>query len=109
MTAASKPTVLTQYPRAQKWNPVKFLGRPKYSRWSRIADLPFRNPIVFATLYFGGILRHRWTWSDSACPYTNSTPEWLHSSRRIFPTPFLKLPNIALFRYFGLNTTWYLQ
>ena len=46
-------------PRAQKWNPVKFLVLPKYSRWIRIADLPFRNPTVLATLYFGGILRHR--------------------------------------------------
>ena len=30
-------------------------------------------------------------------------------ARRILPTPFLKLPNIAFFRYLGLNTMWYLQ
>ena len=30
--SSSNPTVLTQYPLAQKWSPVKFRTRPRYSR-----------------------------------------------------------------------------
>jgi hypothetical protein len=30
--------------------------------------LPFRKPIAKATLYLGGMLKHRWTWSGIACP-----------------------------------------
>jgi uncharacterized protein YjbI with pentapeptide repeats len=36
------------------------------SRWMRTALFPFRNPIACATLYFGGMLRHRCTWSGIA-------------------------------------------
>ena len=57
ITASSSPTVLTQYPRDQKFNPTKFLFRP-YLWWAMIADFPFSLPIVLATLYFGGIPRH---------------------------------------------------
>ncbi len=38
------------------------------------ALLPFRKPIVYATLDLGGMLRHRGTWSGIACPSTNSIP-----------------------------------
>ena len=49
---SSNPTVLTQYPFAQKWYPVNLRFLPKYSRWIRIADFPLILPTAFATLYF---------------------------------------------------------
>jgi len=61
ITCSSSPIVLTQYPRAQKCHPVQCRSRPKNSRWLRMADLPFRKPTVLATLYCGGMLRHRGT------------------------------------------------
>jgi len=78
-------------------------------RWILIADFPFRNPTVFATLYFGGILKHRWTWSGCACPSSSSTSCCSHRSRRIFPIPRRNDPKITRFRYFGTKTMWYLQ
>ena len=44
---------------AQKWNPVKFRSRPRNCRWIWIADFPFTNPTVFATLSLGGMLSSR--------------------------------------------------
>jgi hypothetical protein len=57
---SSRPTVLTQYPVAQKCIPA--IRRSfSNSRWILTALFPFRNPIVYATLYFGGMLKHRCT------------------------------------------------
>ena len=61
MTCSSSPIVLPQYPRAQKCHPVQVRARPKNSRWLWIADWPFRTPTVLATLYCGGMLRHKGT------------------------------------------------
>ena len=55
-----KATVLTQYPRAQKWYPVRFLPFPRYRRCIRMADLPFNRPTAWATPYFGRMLKHMW-------------------------------------------------
>src|SRR5271165_4586063 len=38
------------------------------SRWIRVALLPFRYPIVMATLYLGGTLSSMWMWSGIALP-----------------------------------------
>src|SRR5262245_23162537 len=62
----SSPTVLTQYPRAQKLrrNNCPFVCNS--SRWIRVALLPFRYPIVIAMLYRGGTLSNMWMWSGIA-------------------------------------------
>ena len=59
--SSSRPTVLTQYPVAQKCNPVGVILL-LFSNGLCIftALLPLMNPIVCAaTLNFGGMLRHR--------------------------------------------------
>jgi hypothetical protein len=38
----------------------------RHSLWILMADFAFRKPIVCATLYSGGILKHRWMWSGVA-------------------------------------------
>jgi hypothetical protein len=108
MVASSKPTVLTQYPLAQKCSPDT---RFSFStlRWIKTALLPFRNPITKAMLYFGGTLIHIWIWSGIKCPSKRSTPRWRHKSLSISPTRFLNLPYNFFLRNFGTNTIWYLQ
>jgi hypothetical protein len=107
-TFSSKPTVLTQYPRAQKCRPV-MRRLFKIYRWIRTALLPFKNPIANAMLNLGGTLRHMWIWSESKCPSSNSTPFCRHNSRMISPTCFLNPPYRIFFRYLGTITTWYLH
>jgi hypothetical protein len=108
MVSSSKPTVLTQYPRLQKC--LRFLCAflTKY-RWILTALLPFRNPITNATLNFGGILKHMWTWSAFKFPSNSSIPRCRQRSFIISPTYRLNLPYRFLFRYLGIMTTWYLQ
>ena len=104
---SSKPTVLTQYPRDQKFSPVTLLFPVR--RWMITALLPFKNPMTNATLNLGGILKHMWTWSGINCPSNISTPRCRDNSRNISPTSFFTLPYSFLFRYLGTITTWYLQ
>ena len=85
---------------------MKFRSFPKNSRWIQIADLPFKKPIVFATLYFGRMLKHGCRWSESARPAANSTPSCSHNFLNIPPIDFRSDPKIARLRYFGVNTTW---
>jgi hypothetical protein len=108
IVSSSRPTVLTQYPVAQKLKPVIRLT-PSSSLWIRIALFPLIYPTVFETLYFGGILKHKWIWSGIACPSSNSIPFWRHRSRMIGPIFFLNCPYIVSCRYFDTNTMWYLQ
>jgi hypothetical protein len=65
--AGSSPTVLTQYPTAQKCSPTTRRSRSG-SRWMRTALVPWRKHILLATLYLGGMFRHRWTWSGRRVP-----------------------------------------
>src|SRR5512136_966242 len=106
---SSSPTVLTQYPFAQK-------GRPQYRRFSSrcrsntlIALLPLMKPILSAIEYFGGTLSTRWIWSFCTLPARISTYFHSHSCRMISlmdrPTSPLRIRN----RYFGHHTTWYLH
>jgi len=108
MVSSSKPTVLTQYPRAQKCRPVT-RALPKICLWIRTALLPFMNPIANATLYFGGMLKHIWIWSGIKCPSNISIPRWRHKSRITSPTRLRNCPYNFLFRYFGIMTIWYLH
>src|SRR5215831_18578702 len=75
----------------------------------RMAAFPFNRPTAFATLYLGGMLRHKCTWSGIACPSTNSIPICSQSSRRILPISLRSVPKIAFCRYFGTMTMWYRQ
>src|SRR5215216_2762140 len=75
----------------------------------RIAAFPFNRPTAFATLYLGGMLRHKCTWSGIACPSTNSIPICSQSSRRILPMSLRSVPKIAFCRYFGTMMIWYRQ
>ena len=100
------PTVLTLYHRTQKCFPIP--NAPN-SRCNRIALLPFKNPIAFATLYLGGILMHAWIWSGIAWPSMILRSPCLHSSRIISPALRRTLPNNTFFRYFGTQTIWYLH
>ncbi len=50
MVPSSKPTVLTQYPRDQKWSPFT-LFTFNTSRWIRTALFPFKKPIANAASY----------------------------------------------------------
>ena len=109
LTAASSyPTVLTQYPRAQKCIPVTrwYL---KTTRWILTALLPFKNPITNAMLNFGGTLKHMWIWSGIKRPSNNSTPFCRHNCLSISPTRLLDLPYSLFLRYLGTKTTWYLH
>jgi len=108
IASSSSPTVLTQYPRAQKCIPVTRRW-PKILRWIKTALLPFKNPITKAMLNFGGTLKHIWMWSGIRCPSNNSTPLCRHKSRKILPTRHRNLPYNLFLRYFGTITTWYLQ
>jgi len=108
MVSSSKPTVLTQYPLAQKCRPVTRFWRNIF-RWISTALLPFKNPISNAMLYLGGTLRHMWMWSGIKCPSINSTPRCRHKSRNISPTRTRNLPYSFFCRNLGTNTTWYLQ
>ena len=106
--SSSKPTVLTQYPVAQKLRPV-ILFVPNRSRCILIALLPLINPMVLETLNFGGMLKHKWIWSAIACPSSNSNPFCRHRSQIISPIFVRNFPYITRFRYFRIKTTWYLQ
>lgn len=108
MVSSSNPTVLTQYPLAQKCRPVARLFR-RILRWIQTALFPFRNPITNAMLNFGGTLKHMWIWSGIKCPSSNSTPLCRDKSRNISPTRRRNFPYNSFLRYFGTITTWYLQ
>ena len=66
IVSSSRPTVLTQYPRAQNVRPrtIRFVALPKLI--TSDALFPFSRPITPDTLYFGGIARQRWMWSPNA-------------------------------------------
>ena len=107
MTASSKPMGLPQYPLAQQCSPVKWRVRPRYARGMRMAAFPCNRPTAFATLYWGGMLRHQCPWSGMACPSTHARPIGSQRSRRIVPMSWRRVPKMALCRYCGTMTMWY--
>jgi hypothetical protein len=74
-----------------------------------MALLPFKNPTISDTDYFGGIDNTRWTWSFCTLPSNPSIFFHSHScliiSRADLPTSPVKILNL----YFGHHTKWYLQ
>jgi|GEM_PF-6007588 len=103
------PTVLTQYPRAQKC-------RPQYRRFSSgclsnilIALFPFKNPTASDTEYFGGIHTTKCTWSTCTFPCIISRSHHPHNSRIVSLVDFPISPLSTLNRYFGHHIKWYLH
>ena len=106
---SSRPTVLTQYPLAQKCLPqYRFLSSRCLSK-TLIAHLPFKNPIIPYTAYLGGIDMSKCTWSS--CTFISITSSFFHSHNwvMISLTDFCTAPFKILYRYFGHHRIWYLH
>ncbi len=107
--SSSRPTVLTQYPFAQKCLPQYRFFKSKYLSNILMALLPFKNPTISDTEYFGGIDNTKWTWSFCTLPSNTSIFFHSHScliiSRADLPASPVKILNL----YFGHHTKWYLQ
>ena len=71
------------------------------------ADSPFKYPMKFDTLNFGGILTLKCTWSLHTAPSIISTFLYPQSVFMISRTSSRTRPYNALRRYFGINTIWY--
>src|SRR5210317_2278868 len=107
--SSSRPTVLTQYPLAQKCLPqYRFLSSRCLSK-ILIAHFPFKKPIASDTEYFGGIDMTRCTWSSTTLIARISSFFHSHSWIRISLTESCTPPLKILNRYFGHHTIWYLH
>ena len=107
--SSSKPTVLTQYPVAQKCRPqYRFFSSICLSN-SLMALFPFRNPITSDIANFGGTQITKCTWSDCILPAKISIFFHSHSCRSISRNVLPICPCNILKRYFGHHTTWYLH
>ena len=107
--SSSRPTVLTQYPFAQKCRP-----QYRFFNWMcrsniLIALLPFRNPTTSDTEYLGEIDRTKWIWSICTLPSSISTFFHWHNCRIISRTDVPTSPQSTRNRYFGHHNTWYLH
>jgi len=107
--SSSRPTVLTQYPLAQKCLPqYRFFSSVWRSNIFR-ALFPFRKPTTSDTECFGGIAITKWTWSAWTFPSIISTFFHSHNCRMISRTDIPTSPCKIRNRYFGHHTTWYLH
>ena len=104
-----RPTVLTQYPFAQKCRPQYRFFNSKCRSNNLIALFPFRNPITSATEYFGGNEITKWICSIWTFPASISICFHSHSCRMIALRDFPYAPFSILNRYFGHPTTWNLH
>ncbi len=107
--SSSSPTVLTQYPLAQKCLPhYRFFS---YKCLSKIlmAHFPFKKPIVSDTANFGGIDITKCTWSSRT--FISKISSFFHSHNwlMISLTDFCTAPFRILNRYLEHQTIWYLQ
>ncbi len=66
-------------------------------------------PITWATEYFGGIEISMCTWSGIRWPSTTWLSFCFASVLNTSPNRRRSSPYSVFFRYFGMNTTWYLQ
>jgi hypothetical protein len=107
--SSSRPTVLTQYPLAQKCLPQYRFFRWIWRSNIFIALLPFRKPTTSAIEYLGGIDSTKWTWSNWT--FFSSTSNFFHSHSCwiISITDFATSPFRMRNRYLGHQTIWYLQ
>ena len=107
--SSSRPTVLTQYPLAQKCRPqYRFLSSKCMSN-ILMALFPFKKPTASDIEYLGGTDKTKWIWSVCTLPSIISIRFHSHNWRIISRTDFLSSPDNTLKRYFGHQTTWYLH
>ena len=107
--SSSSPTVLTQYPFAQKCLPQYRFSILTYLSNIFIALLPFRNPTTSEIEYFGGNDNTRWIWSFCTLPSNISIFFHSHNSLIISRTDLPTSPFKTVKRYFGHHTMWYLH
>ena len=109
ISSSFSPTVLTQYPRAQKCLPqYRFFNSVCLSN-ILIELFPFRYPTTVETEYFGGIHNTKCTWSIWTFPSMISNSLHLHSSRIISRADRPISPFNIWNLYFGHHTKWYLH
>ena len=107
--SSSRPTVLTQYPFAQKCRPQYRFFRSKCLSNILMAHFPFRNPTTSDTECLGGTERTRWTWSSCTLISIISIFFHLHNWIKNSFTDSDTVPFSILNRYLGQKTTWYLH
>jgi hypothetical protein len=74
-----------------------------------MALFPLIHPTTWETEYLGGIDISMWTRSPTKWPSWIWLSLWLANSLKTSPMCFLRLPYRTFFRYFGIQTRWYLQ
>src|SRR5439155_20098893 len=99
ITASSRPTVDTKYPRAQKCCPTKLRFTFMYVRAMWIALFPLMYPTTCATEYFGGIDSSMWDVIGHQVPFLHFALPLLRKrseDRPEFPTKLTKqrLPSV---------------
>lgn len=104
-----RPTVLTQYPFAQKCRPQYLFFISRYVSNILMALFPFKKPITSDTEYFGEIDTTMWIWSTWTFPSKISTCFHSQSCFIISRTDLPISPFKILNRYFGHHTMWYLH
>ncbi len=104
-----RPTVLTQYPFAQKCLPQYRFFKPIFVSNIFMALFPFRKPTTSATEYFGGNDITKWIWSICTLPSNIYTFFHSHNCLIISRTDLATSPFNILNLYFGHHTIWYLH
>jgi hypothetical protein len=74
-----------------------------------MALFPLIYPTTCATEYFGGIEINMCTWSNIKWPCSIRLSRCPANSLNTLPIRWRKAPYNAFFRYFGINTMWYLH
>ena len=106
---SSRPTVLTQYPLAQKCLPqYRFLSSRCLSK-ILIAHFPFKKQIISDTANLGGIDMTTCTWSSRTFSSRISSFFHSHNWLMISFTDFCTAPFRILNRYLGHHRIWYLH
>ena len=107
--SSPSPTVLTQYPFAQKWRPLYRFFNSRCLSKILIAHFPFRNPLISDTANFGGIDMTKCTWSSKTFISNISSFFRSHDCCRISSSGFFIAPRRILNRYFWHQTICYLH
>ena len=107
--SSSSPTVLTQYPFAQKCLPQYLFLSSRCLSKILMAHFPFRNPTVSDTANYGGMERTKCTWSSWTLISIISRFFHSHNWVKISLTDFWTAPSKILNRYLGHHTIWYLH
>jgi len=107
--SSSRPTVLKQYPFAQKCLPQYRFFNSRCLSKILMAHFPFKNPTVSETKNFGGMETTICTWSSWT--FISKTSNFFHSHNclKISSTDCCKAPFKILKRYLGHQIKWYLH